>query len=141
MTQNLHSCYPILLSYFPKVFSCSPTLLFHSPTLFSLTPKVLFHTPTFLSCSPTLLFSNPDLHSCSPTLLSCSLLINFSDSKIILTNNNYRNNKTQLYTTNGYAANTRLLSLAGWRAFSRSCARISFCRFATGNSPADRQCP
>jgi hypothetical protein len=30
-----------------------------------------------------------------------------------LTNNNYRNNKKQLYTTNGHAANTRLCSLAG----------------------------
>lgn len=36
-------------------------------------------------------------------------LINYATCKTILTNNNYRNNKTQVYTTNGHAANTRFL--------------------------------
>ena len=92
MTLNLHSCLPTLLSCFPKVFSCSPTLRFSSPRI---------------------LFCNPDLHSCFPTLLSCSLLINSLTRKTILTYKNYLNNKKQLYTTNGHAANTRLCSLAG----------------------------
>ena len=92
MTLNLHSCLPTLLSCFPKVFSCSPTLRFSSPRI---------------------LFCNPDLHSCFPTLLSCSLLINSSTRETILTYKNYLNNKKQLYTTNGHAANTRLCSLAG----------------------------
>ena len=106
MTPNLHSCSPTLLS-------CSPILLFHSPTLLSSTPKVFSYSPTLLSCSPILLFCNPDLHSCSPTLLSCSLLINYATRETILTNNNYRNNNKQLYTTNGLAANTRLWDI-GW---------------------------
>jgi len=113
MTLNLHSCLPTLLSCFPKVFSCSPTLHFCSPTLFSSTPKVFSHAPTLRFSSPRILFCNPDLHSCFPTLLSCSLLINSSTRETILTYKNYLNNKKQLYTTNGHAANTRLCSLAG----------------------------
>ena len=85
----------------PNLYFYFPTLLFHSQTLFSSTPKVFFHTPTLLSCSPKMLFSNPDLHSSFSTLLTSTLLINYSTLKNILTNYNYRINKTQLYTTNG----------------------------------------
>ena len=94
MTPNLFSCNPTL-------FSCSLILLFSSPTLLSSTPKVFFYTPTLLSSSPKILFCNPDLHSCSPTLLSSTPLINYATRRDIETNYNYRNNKTQLYTTNG----------------------------------------
>ena len=71
----------------PNLHSFSPIMLFHSPTLFSLTPKVFSHTPTLLSCSPKILFF--------------FLLINYAIRKTIETNYDYRNNKTQLYSTNG----------------------------------------
>ena len=101
MTLNLQSCFPKIFSCSPILFFPSPILFFCSPTLFSSTPKVFSHAPTLLSCSPKILFCNPDLHSCFPTLLFCSLLINYATHKTIETYNNYRNNKKQLYTTNG----------------------------------------
>ena len=102
MTPNLLFCSLILLSL-------SPILLFYSPTLFSSTPKVFSASPTLLSCSPKILFGNPNLLSCSPILLSCSLLKYVATRKIRVKNNNYKNNKTQLKTTNG-----RLLTHASY---------------------------
>ena len=98
---NLFSMTPNLLFCSLILFSLSPILLFYSPTLFSSTPKVFSASPTLLSCSPKILFGNPNLLFCSPILLSCSLLKYVATRKIRVKNNNYKNNKTQLKTTNG----------------------------------------
>jgi len=94
MTPNLHSCSP-------KIFSCPPYFAFLQSDFIFFDPKSIFSHHDFAFFFPENTFLQSGLTFLLPDFTVLLPVNKLCDPQNHIDLHNYRNNKTQLYTTNG----------------------------------------